>query len=324
MQLPIGAIRMQGDDREVDIQPLGLTVASLRRDVVAEPGPAVVDSEAEAQLRTDTNTLGGGLADKLAELRKAGKDHLCFHPHGAFHFHPMHLIGDPGTCLADDWTVTKLAHPSLLARRDDAPATAASVPLAAFGMGFEGGQPHGLAPLPAACDEASTVSRLMQGECYLNEQATERQFIASLRAARRIHVATHGAHRVGAPVFQRVYLNPADGSDGIFHAYEVVGMDLRHVELVTLSACETALGRFDEGDNLRGLSASLLAAGVGTIVSTLWPIVDEVSQTFFIALYTALAQDPDRLAAFRTAQLATRAAFPAYRDWGAFQYLGAW
>jgi CHAT domain len=43
--------------------------------------------------------------------------------------------------------------------------------------------------------------------------------------------------------------------------------------LVTLSACETALGRVDRADNLRGLPATLLAAGAEVVVGTLWPVL---------------------------------------------------
>ena len=94
-------------------------------------------------------------------------------------------------------------------------------------------------------------------------------------------------------------------------------------DLITLSACETALGRFDMGDNLRGFPESLLIAGVSTIVGTLWPIETSCSRYFFVRLYAALRDGVNKGDAFRKAQLQTRRKFPQYRDWGAFYLTGA-
>ena len=60
------------------------------------------------------------------------------------------------------------------------------------------------------------------------------------------------------------------------------------VELVGLGACETALGRFDRSDNLRGIPAALLMAGVKTVVGTLWPVEPTAATCFFGALFREL------------------------------------
>jgi CHAT domain-containing protein len=91
-----------------------------------------------------------------------------------------------------------------------------------------------------------------------------------------------------------------------------------------LSACETALGRVDVNDNLRGLQAFLFIAGAATIVSSLWPVADDVSAFFFEHFYTELAEQRTKLEAFGEAQRLTRARYPDPRHWGAFQYSGAW
>ncbi|MFE5587174.1 CHAT domain-containing protein [Kitasatospora sp. NPDC056531] len=68
-------------------------------------------------------------------------------------------------------------------------------------------------------------------------------------------------HDAAAPAFQCLYLAPDQRSDGRLHAHELLGLELRGLDLVTLSACETALGRFDASDNPRGLPAALLLSG---------------------------------------------------------------
>ncbi len=146
--------------------------------------------------------------------------------------------------------------------------------------------------------------------------------LEALRTHERVHIATHGELPVNAPAFQALYLGTARGGD-VLHAYEILRLDLSGVDLVTLSACETSLGRLDVGDNLRGFSANLLIAGVSTIVGTLWPVETNCAKYFFTRLYIEIDGEVSKGAAFRTAQFATRARFPKYRDWGAFYLSGA-
>jgi CHAT domain-containing protein len=137
-----------------------------------------------------------------------------------------------------------------------------------------------------------------------------------------VHIATHGRHQVAAPAFQCLFVAPDDGRDAEVAAYQLLDLDLSGLELVTLSACETGLGRFDRSDNLRGIPASLLLRGAAALVATLWPVETEVSEAFFTRLYTHIGDDDGPLEAFFAAQRECRQHFPQYRDWGAFQYLG--
>ena len=127
-----------------------------------------------------------------------------------------------------------------------------------------------------------------------------------------------------APAFQCIYLTPDDESDGRLYAYELLSMDLRGLEILTLSACETALGRFDAGDNLRGLPASFFLAGVSTIVGTLWEAEVDPAECFFTAFYHALKENKGKLDAFAIAQRETRNDFPKYSSWGPFCLMGDW
>jgi CHAT domain-containing protein len=126
------------------------------------------------------------------------------------------------------------------------------------------------------------------------------------------------------PSFHCLYLDPDASGDGRLTANDIMQSDLRGVDLVTLSACETALGRVDLAGNPRGLPAAVLAAGARTVVATLWPVRPSTATTFFTAFYRALSHDPGKREAFRAAQLACRAQHPAFADWGAFTYIGDW
>jgi CHAT domain-containing protein len=271
------------------------------------------------------NYLGGLLghvSERLAEFKAAGRDHLCIVPHGPFHFFPFHLLGPPGHPLAEDFAVTYLPQLHLLAPGRG--TTAAARTGTAIGLGFAADSRPGLVPLPEAVPEAREIAALFGRPAVVEERATEEAAVAALRDSGVVHLATHGRHNVDAPAFQTLYLYPSRESDGRLQAHELLGLDLRGVRLLTLSACETALGRFDGGDNIRGLPASFFIAGVPALIGTLWRVGDAVSRHFFAAFYRAYAGGTPLLDAFVGAQRASRAQFPQYRDWGAFYFAGDW
>ena len=75
-------------------------------------------------------------------------------------------------------------------------------------------------------------------------------------------------------------------------------------------------------DNIHGLAAAFLRAGARAVIGALWPVTPQVAHTFFITLYSSLANDASKVGAFRTAQQKTRKEHPEYRDRGAFSFLG--
>jgi CHAT domain-containing protein len=65
--------------------------------------------------------------------------------------------------------------------------------------------------------------------------------------------------------------------DGMLEAWEVMSLDL-NADLVVLSACETARGRFGAGEGVIGMTWALFVAGVPTSVVSQWK-VESVSTT---------------------------------------------
>lgn len=180
----------------------------------------------------------------------------------------------------------------------------------------------GLPSLEQSGLEAVEIAKLYGAEAIMDRNATERAAAQAFQTSRYVHLATHGRLNVAAPSFHCLYLAPDEKDDGILYAHEISQWDLRGLELLTMSACETTLARFDSSDNIRGLPASLLMAGVETIVGTLWEVEANASRHFFTTLYTELKPGTSRLDAFYAAQLSTRTAFPKHRDWGAFYLIG--
>ncbi|YCK39884.1 CHAT domain-containing protein [Actinomadura sp. ATCC 39365] len=323
-----GIVRASQDQHVIMFHPVASEVSDIRAGIQDDPLHRPVSRAARRLLTEVGDTYLGRFGQRLGEWSRQGKTHLCVWPHGPLHYLPFHLFETEGEPIADGWTITQICGLNPLRRSLGGPITRTTPPartrhLVVFGSA-EGGSRHGLQAEPGLEIHAAEVGRALTGEVLIGAAATPGAFLTLAPTARYVHVAAHGSHNAAAPWFQCLFLTPGPDDDGRLFAHDILRADLRNVELVTLSSCESALGRFDINDNLRGLPAALFAAGVPAIVGCLWPVRPEAATFFFATLYRCLAEHDDRRAAFRTAQIATRRRHPAYQDWGAFGFMGDW
>lgn len=128
-------------------------------------------------------------------------------------------------------------------------------------------------------------------EMLIKAMASEHQFKASgLEDFQYVHLASHGFVDQEEPEFSGVLLgsDEAAGEDGILFSGEVYNLSL-NAELVTLSACETALGKLSRGEGVIGLSRALIYAGGKNINVSLWPVADHSTQELMVDFYAAVA-----------------------------------
>lgn len=113
------------------------------------------------------------------------------------------------------------------------------------------------------------------------------------------------------------------GEDGLLTAYEIAGqMNLRSTALVVLSACDTGKGANQYGEGIYGLQRAFQIAGAHSIIMTLWPVQDQVSEEFFGFFYTNwLDKGMDEQSAFKQAQKLIREDWDNPIHWGAFVFV---
>ena len=95
---------------------------------------------------------------------------------------------------------------------------------------------------------------------------------------------------------------------------------------MTLSACESGLGRIARGDEILGFTRSFLTAGARGLLVSLWPVADDSTELLMSTFYGQLAQGAQAIDAMRAAQIAVRAnpkfAHPFF--WAPFNLIGDW
>ena len=97
------------------------------------------------------------------------------------------------------------------------------------------------------------------------------------------------------------------------------------VDLVVLSACQTALGKLAETEGIIGLSRSFLMAGARTVVVSLWSVDDEATRLLMEYFYKALFEGKTVPEALRAAQLELKgqADYKNPYYWAGFVVVGA-
>lgn len=117
---------------------------------------------------------------------------------------------------------------------------------------------------------------------------------------------------------------PNNEDDGILTAQEIASLDLRGLDLVVLSACETGLGDVTSGEGVFGLQRGFKKAGANTIVMSLWKVSDKATEKLMTSFYQFFLNGMTKYEAFSKAREELRKAGSprqAKPDWASFVML---
>ena len=182
--------------------------------------------------------------------------------------------------------------------------------------------PQQLSSLPDSEAEAIAIAQLLNAEPLTGDKATKVAVLQQIERSRIVHLATHGilddVEGLGVPGV--IALAPSKDDSGLLTASEIFNLRL-NAELVVLSACNTGRGRIT-GDGIIGLSRSFIAAGVPSVVVSLWSVSDESTAELMAEFYRQMQLTPDIAQALRKAMLVTLVKHPNPVDWAAFTLIG--
>lgn len=95
---------------------------------------------------------------------------------------------------------------------------------------------------------------------------------------------------------------PENVEDGILTAKEIADLDLRGLDLVVLSACQTGLGDISQGEGVFGLQRGFKKAGANSILMSLWEVNDEATQILMTQFYKNLVSGQSKRQSLQSAQ----------------------
>lgn len=196
---------------------------------------------------------------------------------------------------------------------------------------------------------------LYRTEVFTGNKGTESSFKnLSGKAKRIIHIATHGFYiedNNSSPYSEETAIStkigmedmamlrsgllfagsdfawrgddlPDNIEDGILTAQEISSVDLSGLDLVVLSACETALGHINS-EGVFGLQRAFKKAGAQSILMSLWKVDDKATEILMTEFYAQLMEGKSKSSSLEAAKQKLRN-IPEYSDpvyWAAFVLL---
>lgn len=238
-------------------------------------------------------------------------------PHGVLHYLPFSALHNGTAYLVDDYSIRVEPSASVLELIKGRPSQG---PMNALILGNPDlGKPE--FSLRHAEEEAAAIAKLFRDALVLLRSSATRSAVTSQgERYALLHFATHGIFEDKAPLNSALLLSPDADSDGRLTVGDLYALRL-NADLVTLSACETALGHLASGDDIVGFTRGLLYAGARSIVSSLWSVDDLATRDLMVSFYSGL-RTLDKREALRQAQLAVKKSRPHPFYWAAFILTG--
>ncbi len=188
--------------------------------------------------------------------------------------------------------------------------------------------------LPSSRQEADSIAALVPPGQVLKALGFEATKAAvtggGLDGFRKLHFATHGLLDSRHPELSGLVLSQYDAQgqkhDGVLRLSDIYDLRL-DADLVTLSACRTALGKEVKGEGLIGLTRGFMYAGAARVLASLWSVEDKATAELMAKLYRGMLRERlSPAAALRKAQI-EMARDPSRKSpyyWAGFSLQGEW
>ena len=108
-----------------------------------------------------------------------------------------------------------------------------------------------------------------------------------------VHIAAHGFADTQFPERSGLVLgvDPASHDDGLLQVREIIRLRF-NADLVTLSACNTGVGKLQGEEGVTNLVEAFLVSGAKAVVASLWSADDTYTGALMERFYTHIAEGP--------------------------------
>ncbi len=151
----------------------------------------------------------------------------------------------------------------------------------------------------------SSLFNKTKTKIYTRELASEEELKNhNLEDYKIIHFATHSLIDDKRPARSSIVLTLDDDplEDGFLQMREVYNLKLNS-DLVVLSACQTGLGQFINGEGIEGLNRAFFYAGASSVLMSLWSVNDQASSQLMERFYHYLRSSESPMNALHKTKL---------------------
>ncbi len=264
-----------------------------------------------------------------AELQAAKIETLVFIQDGILRSIPMTALYDGKQFLVEQYAIASALSFSLI---DPTQLDQQSLRVLGFGLTkFSTIGSTVFAPLSFVKTELDRITKTLPGSKeFVDEAFTIDRLKQELtqNAFPIVHLATHGKFGIDSRdtflvTGKQVQNNNEKLTMNQF--YQILQTIGKPLELLTLTACETAVGSDRDALGIAGIS---LQAGAKSAIASLWQVDDRATAELIGQFYQNLSQGMGRATALQTAQKRWLAAYPDMRQhpgyWAALMLVGNW
>ncbi|PZO11838.1 MAG: hypothetical protein DCF25_18695 [Leptolyngbya foveolarum] len=174
--------------------------------------------------------------------------------------------------------------------------------------------------LSAAHQEIENLTKVANTQSLFDQNFTPKRTLSAIAGHSILHLATHAQFVVGQPEASFILF----GSGQTVNLTELRQWSLPDVDLVVLSACQTATSTEGEGKEILGLGYQIQQTGASAVLASLWSVDDTATAALMNQFYIALAAGQSKAQALRTAQqkLIDNNNFSNPHNWAGFILIG--
>ncbi len=181
--------------------------------------------------------------------------------------------------------------------------------------------PQGERNLPGAAQEAELITQAVPGSLiFTGTQASLQQFKTSIPKFSILHLATHGCFQSEGCPNLKMGTNTLLFSDQAMNIADAAQLGFKGVELITLSACQTAVSTESKGEGITSLAYLFERAGARSVIASLWAVEDNATKELMVSFYENLNQKMSKTEALRQAKLQQIDRHPFF--WSPFILIG--
>lgn len=194
---------------------------------------------------------------------------------------------------------------------------------------FDPARHPGFERLAEATGEVGEIAREYRDARVLADTGANRWALGrALARASMVHYAGHAVFDDERPERSYLLLAPRRGQAEpvTLQASDIAQMELRHLSLVVLSACQTVRTGEGRAAGFSGLAGAFLAAGAQGALGSLWEVDDRLTRPLMVRFHREYHASGNAAAALRAAQLqmlrSGDAALRSPAAWAGFRYMG--
>jgi CHAT domain-containing protein len=286
----------------IRLEELTDKIVRFRQSILTGAG---LEAQDPSRIRSQAQELYDLLIEPI-KLSPENGSRICLIPDKILNNLPFAALVSPGTgrYLVEDYQVTVAPSATVYLVASENRTHRADLAkerlLAVGNPDFDRSAFPGLSGLESTGAQVDQIGKFYLGGSALvltRGEARKARVKAEMANADVIHIASHYNVYPGQPMNSRLLLARAqdgtdpDNSDGFMRADEVYGLKLSRAPVVVLSACDSGVEYYYNGEGMIGMSRVFIAAGAPIVVASLWQVETRATGKLMVSLHQHRKRD---------------------------------